>query len=178
MAKIKLWLAFGQRRENFGRHWCLILVGDDPERGTYFHIQGGPSQSRKYEVVIQAKKLFHSSGFSEHHLIAEMDEENRNKVKASAQEIPPERCQQWTVKVLGDLERKDLVPEGTHDHWLKQIEESPFSREEIEAASGGNSGADADAETGSGTASSASKSRKAAEDDDWFWISRRGDRRF
>ncbi|GAB0139377.1 hypothetical protein EsHS_00000031 [Epichloe bromicola] len=81
----------------------------------------------QYNLVIQSPKRYDSHGISAHHYVGELDEKDQKKLKASAQKIPLQRCQEWTVGVLGDLERKGLVATGTTQYWFDQVEPSPYS---------------------------------------------------
>lgn len=93
-----------------------------------------------------------SFGISAHYFVGEIDEKDKNKLKASAQKISMRRCQEWTVAVLRDLEGKGLVAAGTGDYWFNQVENSPYSTDgyhhtqptERHGSSGSTSGSSSD----------------------------------
>ena len=76
---------------------------------------------------LSRRNVFGVLASSEHHSICFLAEVDKNKFKATCQATPPARCQEWTTAVLGDLERKMLVPEGTWQYWFDQIEPSQWS---------------------------------------------------
>lgn len=125
MAKLQLWVAFGKRRGNDPLHWILMVASEDGSDCTWYHVTGGPTLNTAYKLVIQNKR-FKSFGVTEHHYVADIDAKDLNKVKASAQSAPMQRCQRWSVEVLADLERKKLVPAGTAQYWSSRIETSPY----------------------------------------------------
>ncbi|OTA68432.1 hypothetical protein K449DRAFT_386731 [Hypoxylon sp. EC38] len=136
MGNMELWLAFGKRRGTDPRHWMLILREPAGINGTWYHVTGGKGV---YELEILSGKRFRSHGISEHHFICQFDEKDRNKLKASCQSTPLTRCQEWTTAVLGSLEKKGLVPKGTHSHWFDQIEPSEWSTDGVHGIDKGGS---------------------------------------
>lgn len=129
MASLQLYLAMGKRRANNDPlHWMLILKNPDGDTGTWYHVTG---RSGSYEVTIQDAKRFRSHGISQHHSICEFSEKNRNKFKAACQRARLARCQEWTTAVLGDLEERGLMPQGTHAYWFNQIELSEWSTDGV-----------------------------------------------
>ena len=177
MVKLNLWLAKGKRRGTDPLHWILILAAENAETGTYYHVTGGPTQRTGYTLSIQSDKRFHSHGIGEHHFIGQIDERDRNRLKASTQKISPRRCQEWTVQVLRDLENKGLVSSGTGDYWNSKVEKSPYSTDgEHGIDNGGSSSRPTEARTSrSGGSSSASRSSGQASggNPDWVWDEQR-----
>ncbi|KAK3680653.1 hypothetical protein B0T22DRAFT_445218 [Podospora appendiculata] len=93
------------------RHWMHILAEDGAKNGTWYHSTGGPHDPGQATPA-------------PHGVVASSD---INKVKASAQKIQAKFCQRYCVDVLGDLERKGLVPSGTYDTWYAAMEVDPYS---------------------------------------------------
>ncbi|KAM0350589.1 hypothetical protein ACHAPU_003073 [Fusarium lateritium] len=122
-----MWLAICKDRGTGGnRHWILMLSEGDSNRATWYHSTGGPTQGKPYKVCIDRKRL-DSHGVDTHHRICEISAKDKNKVKAAAHRAPAKRCQRWVVEVLGDLEKREIVPEGTWELWSKAIEADPIS---------------------------------------------------
>lgn len=61
-------------------------------------------------------------------LLGRIVEKDIGKLRASAPSIPMQRCQRWTVEVLGSLERKGLVPVGTTNRFAAQVEPARAAR--------------------------------------------------
>ncbi|KIH87816.1 hypothetical protein SPBR_05348 [Sporothrix brasiliensis 5110] len=165
MAKLQIWLAFGKRREEDPLHWILILALEGSATGTYYHVTGGPTQGRGYTLEIQDGKRVNSHGISAHYYIGEIDEKDRNKFKAAAQKVPKQRCQKWTVQVLKELEKKNLVASGTGDYWSTQVEASTKS-------AGKSSSSSTTAVVGQSSSSSTSTSGPSGIGEaagDWIW---------
>lgn len=91
---------------------------------TWYHVTGGPTQGLQYTLQIQANKRVDSFGIASKTRIGTIPATEVNKVKAAAQAVPLQRCQRWTVAVLGRLEQKGLVPPGTQDRFNAQVEPS------------------------------------------------------
>lgn len=120
MASLELYLAMGKRRQtNDALHWMLILKKPGEDIGTWYHVT---CKHGTYQVTIQDGKRFRSHGIGEHHFICDFLEGDRNKLKSACQRAKLERCQKWTTAVLGDLETRGLVPQGTYDYWFNRIE--------------------------------------------------------
>ncbi|KAF4444360.1 hypothetical protein FALBO_17236 [Fusarium albosuccineum] len=167
MARLQIWIAFGQRRGNDPLHWMIVTSPEDHSTATWYHVVGGPTQGGGYKLMIQSPKRFDSHGISEHHYVGELDEKDQKKLKASAQKIPAQYCQGWTVQVLSDLERKGLVPAGTAEHWHNQVEPNPY-----EAGGSSASGSGSSTQGGSSRGSSSqggSSSGSGSQGPEWVW---------
>ncbi|KAI1257418.1 hypothetical protein MGN70_000458 [Eutypa lata] len=129
MSTLKLYVAICKEHSPGGaRHWILMLAPEGAERGTWYHVTGGPTQNKPYKLEIQTKRI-NSTGVETHHHVGNIAQKDVNKVKSSAQKIAPKFCQGWAVDVLGDLEKKSLVPRGTHNGWSQQMEVDPYSND-------------------------------------------------
>ncbi|KAI0428637.1 hypothetical protein F5Y09DRAFT_312397 [Xylaria sp. FL1042] len=128
MPSLQLYLGMGKRRGDDPVHWMLILKDPEEDRGTWYHVTGGRGI---YKVTIQDGKRFHSHGISEHHFICNFSASDRNKLKSACQRAKLARCQEWTTAVLGDLEQRGLVPEGTYSQWFHRIELSEWSTDGV-----------------------------------------------
>ncbi|KAI0550486.1 hypothetical protein F4679DRAFT_583451 [Xylaria curta] len=118
----------GKRRGLHPVHWMLILRDPEEDIGTWYHVTGGRGN---YEITIQDGKRFYSHGISEHHLICDFSASDRNKLKSACQRAKPASCQEWVTAVLGDLEQRGLVPEGTYSQWFHRIEPSEWSTDGV-----------------------------------------------
>lgn len=177
MAKLGIWIAFGRRRGRDPLHWMILVAPQDNSGvATWYHVTGGPSQGTEYKVVIQNPKRFDSHGISEHHYVGELDEKDQKKLKASAQKIPAQRCQEWTVGVLGDLERKGLVAEGTAEHWFNQVEPSPYSTDGYHGIQAASSSAAGTSRTPVSRAP-VSRAPVSQASSEWVWDGARGEYR-
>ena len=81
---------------------------------------------KPYEVTIEPKRV-ESHGIDKRHLIAQVLEKDRQKIKAAVRQAPPLFCQRWILNVFEDLEKQDVVPEGTCSKWNEALETDPFS---------------------------------------------------
>ncbi|KAI2631351.1 hypothetical protein GGS26DRAFT_591234 [Hypomontagnella submonticulosa] len=145
------------------RHWILMLVPKGPQHGTWYHVTRRPNTNGSYELEIQMKPV-NSFGIESHHYICSIEQKHINKVKSSAQKIPLQRCQLWTVNVLEDLEKKSLVPQGTYNAWFEKVENNP-RKNDAETSSARVSNARTTARTFTNT----TKVRP-----DWVWDARAG----
>ena len=128
MAKIHLYVGLGKRRGDDPLHWLLLATTPDHKTTTWYHVTGGPTRNIDYTLEIRIKR-FKSQGIGEHHFIGEIDAKDQLKVKAAAQNTPPQMCQSWVVEVLRRLEKKSLVPSGTADDWASKVATLPSSGE-------------------------------------------------
>jgi hypothetical protein len=126
MADLQLVLAICKKRPGDARHWILMLAEEGAEQATWYHLEGGPTQGRPYELDIKVKR-FRSHGVDKHYPIARIAAKDKNKVKAAAQNTPLKFCQRWVVDVLYTLELKGLVPQGTYQTWYHAMEVDPYS---------------------------------------------------
>jgi hypothetical protein len=126
-AILDLYVAFGQRRGQNPLHWIILIVPEGSDRCTYYHVVGGPTQGKNYELQIQPNKRVYSRGISAREYIGTIAKSNLNKLKASAQRIPPQSCQSWVVRFLEDVERKGLVAQGTVATWQTKMEPSLYA---------------------------------------------------
>ncbi|KOS39002.1 hypothetical protein ACN38_g10178 [Penicillium nordicum] len=125
-----VYVAFCQRRGNDPLHWMLLLANSGSLHCTWYHVIGGPMQSRDYECKIQAGERVDSFGISKKQYVSRIAASDINKVKSAVVAVPAQDCQYWMVEVLAGLERKSLVPPGTSVHYHNQIE--PFIAGEME----------------------------------------------
>lgn len=127
-SSLDIFVAFGQRRGNDTLHWILLLAQPGSDRCTWYHVVGGPTQGVPYQPKIEANKRMNSFGISTKQWVSRVPATEINKIKSAAQSVPMQRCQRWTTEVLAVLERKGLVPPGTHAHFHSQIEPSHFEQ--------------------------------------------------
>ncbi|KAF5989113.1 hypothetical protein FCOIX_150 [Fusarium coicis] len=93
MSSINLYLAISkERNQGQPRHWILMLAEENATHGIFYHITGGPMHGRPYEVVIEPKRV-ESHGIDKRHLIAQVLEKDRQKIKAAVRQTPPLFCQ-------------------------------------------------------------------------------------
>ncbi len=162
MPILELWLAVCKTRPGEeAEHWILILAEEDAT-GTWYHSTGGPTQRKGYKVELQTKRV-NRHGIEAHYLIGEIPGRDKNKVKASVQNVSAKFCQRW-VDVFGDLEKKDLVPEGTRATWYQAMENDPYSNDGAPRTESGTDGP-----SSSASPSHVSKSAKtpSAGDSEW-----------
>src|SRR3569833_3086721 len=127
MTTLNLWVALAKRRDNSPRHWILIAAEPNSERGTYYHVTGGPIKHKEYALEISSGKRLNSNGNGEIYYVSQMDEKDRNKLQSSTKKVEPKFCQRCVVYVLADLDRNRIVPSGTYDTWYSQMEHDPYS---------------------------------------------------
>jgi hypothetical protein len=127
MASFDMWLAVCKDRGTGGpRHWMLMLAEEGSDQATWYHSTGGPAQGKSYKVDINTKRLY-NHGVECHHFLGKIAAKDKNKVKSAVQRAPARFYQRWVVDVLGDLEKRSLVPEGTWEQWNGAMEVDPFS---------------------------------------------------
>ncbi|KAF4998913.1 hypothetical protein FGRMN_2844 [Fusarium graminum] len=126
MDSFVMWVAICKDQGRAARHWILMLSEGDSNRATWYHSTGGPTQGKPYQVSIDTKRL-DSHGVEFHHRVCKISAKDKNKVKAAAYRAPAKSCQMWFVDVLGDLEKRGIVPEGTWEHWNGAMEIRPTS---------------------------------------------------
>ncbi|KAF5558749.1 hypothetical protein FPHYL_7340 [Fusarium phyllophilum] len=127
MSTLNLYLAISKERgQGQPRHWILMLAEENATHGIFYHITGGPMHGKPYEVAIEPKRV-ESHGIEKRHLIAQLLEKDRQKIKAAVRQAPPLFCQRWILNVLEDLETQGVVPEGTCSKWNEALETNPFS---------------------------------------------------
>ncbi|KAI1766708.1 hypothetical protein GGR53DRAFT_464030 [Hypoxylon sp. FL1150] len=135
MSSLALYIAVcKQRPEGGARHWMLIAATSGSNNCTWYHVAGGPTQNTDYTLQIQSKRV-NSRGIESHYQVADIQPKDINKLKSSAQKVTPKFCQRWVVEVLGDLERKSLVPVGTSQTWSQRMESDPYSTDGAQAGS-------------------------------------------
>lgn len=122
-----IYVAYGQRRGKAALHWIILARPDGGMACTYYHVTGGPTQGTPYKIEIQDSKRFDSNGIASTHLVGNIKASDRNKLKASCKNFQPMFCQRWVVEVLGDMERKGLLPSGTYTTWHSNMEVDPYS---------------------------------------------------
>ncbi|KAG4431276.1 hypothetical protein IFR05_013242 [Cadophora sp. M221] len=61
---LKLYVVLGQRRGQNPLHWIILTAPEGSDRCTYYHMVGGPTQGKNYELQIQANKRVNSNGIS------------------------------------------------------------------------------------------------------------------
>ncbi|KAI1143726.1 hypothetical protein F5Y05DRAFT_407132 [Hypoxylon sp. FL0543] len=138
MSTLNLYVAIcKERTTGNARHWVLLLAAEGAEQGTWYHVTGGPTMNKSYKLEIQVKRV-NSIGIETLTHVATIDKKDINKVKSSAQNITPKFCQRWVVDVLGDLEKKSLVPQGTQNAWFQQMEKDPYSNDGATGSSDGS----------------------------------------
>ncbi|CAG9941059.1 unnamed protein product [Clonostachys rosea f. rosea IK726] len=133
MAVLNLYLAICKDTGG-ARHWILILAEEGAQNGTWYHVTGGPTQGRSYKLEIQTKRV-NSHGIESHHLIGQINDKDKNKLKSSAQKATLRFCQRWAVDVLSDLEKKKLVAAETSNTWANYMENDPYSDDGVVASS-------------------------------------------
>jgi hypothetical protein len=69
-----------------------MLAEENATHGISYHITGGPMHGRPYEVVIEPKRV-ESHCIDKRHLIAQVLEKDRQKIKAAVRQTPPLFCQ-------------------------------------------------------------------------------------
>ncbi|CCT74755.1 uncharacterized protein FFUJ_10821 [Fusarium fujikuroi IMI 58289] len=127
MGTLNLYLAVSKERgQGQPRHWILMLAEEDATHAIFYHITGGPMRGKPYEVTIEPKRV-ESHGIDRRHLIAQVLEKDRQKIKAAVRQAPPLFCQRWILNVFEGLEKQGVVPEGTCSKWNKALETDPFS---------------------------------------------------
>jgi hypothetical protein len=127
MDSFDMWLAVCKDRGTGGaRHWILILSEEGSDRATWYHSTGGPTQGKPYKVDIDSKRL-RSHCIEKRHFVGKVTIKDKNKVESAVQRAPAKFCQRWVVDVLGDLEKRCIVPEGTWEQWNGAMEFDPFS---------------------------------------------------
>ncbi|KAI1206896.1 uncharacterized protein F4807DRAFT_463294 [Annulohypoxylon truncatum] len=165
-----------QRQAGQARHWMLVAVAPGADICTWYHADGGPTQNKPYTLKIQNKR-FNSHGVESYNKVADIKAKDINKVKSSAQKITPKYRQRWAVDVLGDLERKSLVPAGTSQAWFNQMEVDPYSSDGAQGGSSSNAGGSSSTSTrganytssyqSSGAGSSQASASQATPE--WVW---------
>ncbi|KAJ5569893.1 uncharacterized protein N7459_009323 [Penicillium hispanicum] len=104
-------IAFCKRRPSYDPlHWILITAHHGSDRGTWYHVVGGPSQRRGYELRIQANKRLDSPGIESKKWISNIPATEQLKVKAAVKAVPLQYHQCWMTLVLSKLHFKGLVP--------------------------------------------------------------------
>ncbi|SPJ73230.1 uncharacterized protein FTOL_02960 [Fusarium torulosum] len=114
------------RTEDKPSHWILMLAERDAEYATWYHTTGGPSVGKPWQVVIEEGRL-NSWAVDTRYKVAEIPTGRRRSVRASARKIPGKFCQEWVFDVIGDLERQEVVPEGSQSRIAEFLEEDPYA---------------------------------------------------
>ncbi|KAG8672457.1 hypothetical protein FPOAC2_05847 [Fusarium poae] len=129
MSSQNLYVATCKDRGTGGaRHWILIMAEEGYLQATWYHSTGGPTQGKPYSAVIENKR-FRSHGIEKCDFIGQISSKDKNKIKSAAQRTPARFCQRWVVNVLGALEKRGIVPEGTWSDWLAAMEVDPYSED-------------------------------------------------
>ncbi|KAG9496147.1 hypothetical protein J7337_012726 [Fusarium musae] len=127
MSTLNLYLVISKERgQGQPRHWILMLAEENATHGIFYRITGGPMHGKPYEVTIEPKRV-DSHGIEKRHLIAQVLEKHRQKIKAAVRQAPPLFCQRWILNVVEDLEKQGVVPKGTCSKWNEALETDPFS---------------------------------------------------
>ena len=85
-------------------------------------------------MQIEANKRVNSNGIASSEHVGAIKKSDVNKLNASAQKVAPQFCQSWAVEVLGDLERKGLIVQGTKETWQAKMERDPYAQNQATAA--------------------------------------------
>jgi hypothetical protein len=128
-------------------HWILMLAERDAEYATWYHATGGPSVGKPWQVVIEEGRL-NSWAVDTRYKIAEIPAGRRRSVRASARKIPGKFCQEWVFDVIGDLERQEVVPEGSQNRIAKFLEEDPYAYATLEVEGQGDETSDGKSKSG------------------------------
>jgi hypothetical protein len=94
-----------------------MLAERDAEYATWYHATGGPSVGKPWQVVIEEGRLNSWA----------VPAGRRRSVRASARKIPGKFCQEWVFDVIGDLEKQEVVPEGSQSRIAEFLEEDPYA---------------------------------------------------
>ncbi|KAM0291398.1 hypothetical protein ACHAO9_004053 [Fusarium lateritium] len=95
-------------------HWVLMLAERDADVG------------EPWQVVIE-EGLLNSWAVDTRYKVAEIPVGRRRSVRASARKMPGKFCQEWVFDVIGDLERQEVVPEGSQNRIAEFLEEDPYA---------------------------------------------------
>lgn len=107
-----------------------MLCPPGSNESTWYHFTGGPTQQMGYTLQMQGGKRLNSFGTASRTFVCTIPASETNKVKAAAKAVPLQRCQRWTVALLGRLEQKGLVPPDTSAEWESRVEISPHEQQQ------------------------------------------------
>jgi len=110
-----IYVAFG--RQQFPEdpvHWLIVLVHPGSDRCMRLHCEGWPG---RWEVAIESNKRFESWWIETKFYIGRIPAEAGTIVEEELKAIPPQSAQIWVLYALLCLEKRELVPVGTYEHW-------------------------------------------------------------
>ncbi|GKU11777.1 hypothetical protein FLAG1_02368 [Fusarium langsethiae] len=158
MTSLNIYVATCKDRGTGGaRHWILIMAEEGSSQATWYHSTRGPTQGKPYSVVIKQKRP-NSHGIGKRDFIGQISSKDKNKIKSAAQRTPGLFCQRWVVNVIGDLEKRGVIPQGTWSDWYGATEVDPYSDD---GASVCGSSTDGDCSGSSSAKTSFSEDRKS-----------------
>ncbi|KAF5677536.1 hypothetical protein FHETE_1587 [Fusarium heterosporum] len=106
-------------------HWVLMLAERDAEYATWYHSIRGPSVGKPWQVLIEQGRL-NSWAVDTRYKVTEIPFGRRRAVRAAARRTPGRFCQGWVHDVIEDLEKQEVVPEGTQSIIAELMEEDPY----------------------------------------------------
>lgn len=122
---LEIYIAFRHSENNNPRHWILMLDEPAADLSTWFHVVGGPTEDREYEIKIEADKPLVSSGWAHTEYLWFIHAGEVNTVKAMAESISLQYGQTWIVELLAKMEAKGFIPTGTKVCYQAQVEKVP-----------------------------------------------------
>ena len=128
MSDLDIYIGYEARQGNDPLHWIVLLAPPGSERGTWYHVTGGPMESTGYALEIQRNQQMSRSGIVSKAKVSTIAARDVDKFDAAARSVPLQRCQRWTVALLAKLETKDLLPPGTSAHFEKKVEPTRYEQ--------------------------------------------------
>ncbi|KAL3475251.1 hypothetical protein BJX99DRAFT_259544 [Aspergillus californicus] len=124
---VEIYIAFGRRSNittglirNFQwpRHWLLMLAGNnaDPTKCTYHHVFKNKTLLVEHDKPLENEKI----GCKVR--IATIPSTKESIFWESVRKVPPQRCQDYVMGVLKDLEENNVIPEGSTEYWQRAVE--------------------------------------------------------
>ncbi|KAF4986705.1 hypothetical protein FGRMN_10716 [Fusarium graminum] len=138
-------------------HWILMLAERDSEHATWYHVLGGPSVGKPWQVVIGPGWL-NIWAVDTRYKVAEIPVGRRRAVRTAARRTPGRFCQGWVHDVIGDLEKQGVVPEGTQSMIAELMEEDFYAQVMLPREEQAQERSNGKRQTGSSKSSSSRKS--------------------
>jgi hypothetical protein len=119
LTKLEIHLSICKPMDNGWVHWMIILRHPGDHKCTYLHSTGAPFHR---SLSIEDEKRFDSWSIDQNKYITTIPVCRGARVVKEAKKVPLQSCQLWACYLLFRLERKELVPLGTFDHYMYHYE--------------------------------------------------------
>jgi hypothetical protein len=126
MPSYQICVGFAQREHEEVRHWILLLVSPEEDTCMYCHIVGDPGRGEGYRLEVQSNRIVNGTNISGFEIVGEIQERDKDEFIGAVVSIRPRFSQRWVVRVICELQRRQLLPSGTFESWLEKMEDDPY----------------------------------------------------